>query len=64
MKQQVRKSPPCCCRGVFIDKYAPLCLGRISADVIWGKNMKRGRRKRENLERKWKKWGKLVTKIK
>jgi hypothetical protein len=49
-------------RGLYIRKYFPPGGGGISADVIWGKNMKRRRenggkckRKRKKGERKQKK---------
>ncbi len=40
-------------RGLYIGKYPPPCGGML-ANVIWGKNMKRGREKGENVK-KWKK---------
>ncbi len=44
-------------RGLYIGKYLPPPWGRgkISADVIWGKNMKRGREKGGKCKRKRKK---------
>ncbi len=43
-------------RGIYFGKYPPPPRGReISADVIWGKNMKRRREKREKCKRKRKK---------
>jgi hypothetical protein len=42
-------------RGLYIGKYFPSPGGGISADVIWGKNMKRRRGKRGKYERKRKK---------
>ncbi len=40
-------------RGLYFEKYPP--GGGISADVIWGKNMKRGREKGGKCNRKRKK---------
>jgi hypothetical protein len=42
-------------RGLYIGKYAPLWGRGISADVIWGKNMKRRREKGGKCKRKRKK---------
>jgi hypothetical protein len=38
-------------RDLYIRKYPPPQWG-ISSDVIWGKNMKRGREKGENVRAK------------
>jgi hypothetical protein len=44
------------CRGLYFGKSPPPpplgVRGKISSDVIWGKNMKRRREKRENVKEK------------
>ncbi len=44
------------CRGLYIGKYPlPLGGGKISADIIWGKNMKWQKEKGRNLKEKGRK---------
>jgi hypothetical protein len=42
-----------CVRGLYVGKYPP--KGGISADVIWGKNIKREEKKGENVTEKGRK---------
>jgi hypothetical protein len=42
-------------RGLYIGKYPPPREGKMSNDVIWGKNIKRGREKGENVKEKGRK---------